>query len=172
MNNVLIGVLLFGLLLGGLGGSNLAKLNPFGGLSRPKAVQKSEGQREEYFRDRIKGIEYRFSENIKEQNRENSESPSTIGGSIGAFIDSSIQFIIIFVIGGLLLLFFTGFNVFKYVKVMKQRLMETRKALKQTIKAVEKAKPKMNGDSQVLKTELKNAHDEASDLLIRKLKNE
>jgi len=166
---VLLIVLVVGIVFGGFSGNILSKLNPF--KAKPGIMQKEQGNKEEYFRDKIKGIEYRSKETHKYQNRENSGN-ATVGQKVGNFIDSSIQFIIFFIIGGLALLYFTGFNIFKRFRNLLKDLKAHKRALKQTVKAVDIAKPKLNGEDRVLKEELAKAQDEATKILINKMKNE
>lgn len=158
------------LLFGGLGGLKIGKL--FGGGRKAVAVQKDEGNKSVTFRDKIKGIEYRSEERYKMQNKGAANSGGTIGSSIGAFIDKSIQIIIYTVIIGFALLFFTGINIFKRFKKIASDAMRYRKALKQTVKAIDIAGPKMNGEEKTLREWLSRKQDDESENLIREMKNE
>ena len=173
----LIGALVFGIMFGGLGFSKLSKLNPF--KAKAGIVQKDEGRSSEYFKDRIKGLEYRSETSHKSQNTDNAANSGTIGSTVGNFIDSSIQLIVFVIIGGVLLLLFTGINIFKYIKragtIAKDAAVEAnkyRKALKQTVKAIDVASPKMNGEDKVLKEQLSRKQDEDTEVIIRRMKNE
>ena len=141
-------LLVVGLLFGGLGGLKLASLNPF--KAKAGITQKDEGQKSEFYRDKIKGIEFRSEERYKMQNK-GAVTGNSIGSKIGSFIDSSIQMIIYVVIIGFLLLFFTGINIFKRFKKIANDAIRYRKALKQTVKAIDVAGPKMNGEDKVLR---------------------
>lgn len=165
---LLIMVLVVGILFGGVGRGFLSKINPF--KAKTVAVQKDQGVKEEYFKDKIKGIEYRYKETHKSQNTQPATS-GTLGQRIGNFIDSSIRLIIGFIIFGIILLFLTGINIFKYVKRILIELNAHRRALKQTIKAVDSAKPKLNGEDKTLKAELAKFQDEETKILINKIKN-
>lgn len=166
--NILIAVMVLGILFGGFTGAKISSLNPFKGS--PKAVEKSEGHKEEYFRDKIKGIEYGSKETYKNQNPKSTGS-ETIGQRIGNVIDSSLRIIIAFGLFALAVLFLTGINLFKYVKNLVKNLNETRKALRQTVSGVQEAKGKMNGEKEILRQALKDKQDEDTKVLIQKLKN-
>lgn len=174
---LLIGALVFGILFGGLGFSKLGKLNPF--KSKAAIVQKDEGRSSEYFKDKIKGIEYRSETTHKSQNTNNAAVSNTIGGTIGNFIDSSLALIKFVLIVGVLLLLFTGINIFKYIKragaIAKDALSEAnryRKGFKQTVKAIQAAKPKMNGEFDILIDKLRDAHDDETEKIVKEMKNE
>ena len=165
MNNFLI-LLVVGALLGMFGGNAISKLNPFK-VSRTQVV-KQESSKEEYFRDKVKGFEYRMREKNKGQTPTNART--SIGSSIGQFIDNSFKLVIGFFVVGLVVLFLTGINIFKWTKNILVQLNSTRKALKQTVKGIEKAKPKLNGNDNILKNELAKGMDEESKLLIDEIK--
>lgn len=162
-------LLIVGLVFGGLGGLKLASLNPF--KTKTGIVQKDEGYKTESYRDKTKGIEWRSEERYKMQNK-GAVAGNSIGSKIGSFIDSSIQMIIYIVIIGLALLFFTGINIFKKFKEIASNANRYRKALKQTVKAIDVAGPKMSGKIKVLKEWLSRKQDESTENLIRELKNE
>lgn len=166
-NYLLIGALVFGLFFGFSGKNIISNLNPFKSSAQ---VQKSENEKEEYFRDQIKGIEYRVKE--KSKNQTPSNTGNSIGMRIGRFIDSSIQLVIGFFVVGLVILFLTGFNLFKFVSNKLKQLNNYRKTLKQTVQAIENAKPKMNGSEEILKTELSKSMDTESKRLIDDLKRD
>lgn len=166
-NQFLIGLMVFSLLFGAFGGAKLANLNPFSSKNKV-AIQKSETQREEYFKDKIKGIEYRVSE--KEQNRTPVVSNLTLGQKVGSFIDNSFQVIIAMVIFSVVVFYFTGINLFRVFRKLIKKVSNYRKALKQTVTGVEKAKIKLNGEKEVLKNELAKEQDSASKVLIDKIK--
>lgn len=166
---MLLILLAVGVLVGGVGGMKI------GNIFSPKArvaVQKDEGQKSEHYRDKIKGIEFRSEERYKMQNKGAANASATIGGKIGTFIDSSIQMIIYVVIIGVALLFFTGINIFKRFKELAQDSLKYRKALKQTVKAIDVAGPKMNGEAKTLREWLARKQDEATENIIREMKNE
>jgi len=171
-SELLIIVLVAGVLFGGLGGLKVAKLNPFSRTKAAGSIQKDEGRKSEYYRDKIKGVEYRNEETYKNQNNTNLAGSDTIGSKIGRFIDSSIRLIIFVLIGGLILFFVTGINIFKRFKQIGKEIYQYKKALKQTVKAVDVAKPKMNGEAKILKDLLAMKQDEDTKNLIAKLKNE
>jgi len=161
MNNiVLVTVLILGLMVGTSGGNFISKLNPFSG-SRTH-VEKSETQREEYFRDKVKGIEYRVEERTK--NRTPSSSSASIGSKVGSFIDSSLNFIIGFFIVGVILFLFFGVNIFRYVKRIG-------KTLKQVIIGIQKSKEKMNGEKEILRQSLSSELDADSKKVISDIKH-
>ena len=157
-------------LFGGLGGLKIGKL--FGGGRKAVAVQKDEGHMVEYYKDKIKGTEFRREESYKMQNKGAANASGTIGSSIGAFIDKSITVIIYTVIIGFVLLFFTGINIFKRFKKIASDVMKYRKALKQTIKGVDVASLQMNGEDKILKATLAMKQDEDTKNIINEMKNE
>lgn len=163
MNNLVI-LLVVGSLLGLFGGNALSKLNPF--KAGKVLVVKQESQREEYFKDKIKGIEYKISEKNKGQ------TPVRQKKTIGSFIDNSFQTLIklglILLIGSLVL----GVNLFKYVRKLKDLSVKSIKALKQVVVGVNNAKPKMNGEGKTLTGELSKSMDEDSKKLVNEIKNE
>ena len=163
MGNQMIMLLVVGGLLGLFGGNAISKLNPF--KARRVVVVKQEMQREEYFKDKVKGIEYRITERSKGQ------TPVKQKKTIGSFIDNSFQAIIkltiVMFIGSLLL----GVNLFKYIRRLKTLTLNAMKGLKQTVKAIEIAKPKLNGEEKVLKEQLARNQDEDTKLLIDKIKH-
>ncbi len=174
---LLIGAVVFGILFGGMGFSALKKFNPF--KAKAGIVQKDEGSSSEYFEDKIKGLKYRSESKHKSQNSNHAAVKNTIGGTIGNFIDGSLQLIKFVLIIGVLLLAFTGINIFKYIKrvglVAKDAVLDAnryRKALKQTVKAIDVASPKMNGEDKVLKEQLSRKQDEDTEVLIKEMKNE
>ena len=75
-------------------------------------------------------------------------------------------------VGGIILFFVTGINIFKRFKQIAKEALRYRKALKQTVKAVDIASPKMNGEAQKLKDTLAMKHDDDTKNLINELKNE
>jgi hypothetical protein len=166
---MLLILLAAGVIFGGIGGMKVGSI--FKSKARV-AVQKDEGQKSEYYKDKIKGVEFRSEERYKMQNKGAATANATIGGKIGSFIDSSIQMIIYVVIIGVALLFFTGINIFKRFKELAQDSLRYRKALKQTVKAIDVAGPKMNGEEKVLREWLSRKQDEATENVIRELKNE
>lgn len=165
-NSLMIGVLVFGLLFGAFGGAKISNLNPF---KSSGVTQKSEGSKEEYFNDKIKGIEYRLKEQTK--NQQPSNAGNSIGMRIGRFIDNSIQLIIGFIIFGFVLLFFTGINVFRWVKNILTQLNAHRKALKQVVTGVQVAKQTMNGDKEKLQIALATEMDSDAKKLISDIKH-
>lgn len=167
MNNILIGVLVLGLLFGGFAGTKISNLNPF---KSSKVVEKSEGYKEEIYNDRIKGIEYRLEEKFK--NQKPSNSSESIGSRIGRFIDNSFKLIIGFIIFGVVLLFLTGFNIFKWIKKLIEKLKLTQRALKQTSEGVQKAKQFMNGEKKTLLDALEKSQDEDVKKFLRQFKDE
>jgi len=169
--NMLLIVGVIGLLFGTFGGAKLSKFGLFKG--KPSITQKSEENREEYFKDKAKQIEYRYKHKSTSQNKQVVQgAPSTIGGRIGSFIDSSIQLIVMVIIGGFILMYFTGINIFKKIKDATLKANRYRKALKQTVKGVQVASPKLNGEDKMLKIELSKAQDEDTKRLINDMKNE
>jgi len=164
-------ILVVGLLFGGLGGLKLGNINPFKSKAGV-ATQKDEGNKSEYYRDKVKGIEYRSEERYKIQNKASIAGSNTIGAKIGNFIDKSIQLILFVIIGGIILFFVTGINIFKRFAEIAAEAKRYRKALKQTIKAVDVASPKMNGEDKVLKALLAMKQDEDTKNLINEMKNE
>jgi len=174
-------LMLYGLIamfiFGGIGGLKIGKLNPFKG--KPAIVQKTQQTKEEYFKDKIKGIEWKSKESSKGQNSQNNAAPATIGSRIDALINSSLYLILWFFIIGLGILWLTGFNIFKRFKDLIFKLNESRKeatasrkALKQTVKGIQAAKPRMNGDFEVLLDKLRDAHDDETEGIVKKMKNE
>ena len=162
-------LLVVGLIFGGLGGLKLASLNPF--KAKAGIVQKDEGHKTESYRDKIKGIEWRSEERYKMQNKGTTPSGGSIGSAIGNFIDKSIQLIIFVTIAGVILFFVTGINIFKRFKQIAQDANRYRKALKQTIKAVDVASPNMNAEDKILKAMLAMKQDEDTKKLISEIKN-
>ncbi len=164
MGNQFLILLVVGALLGFGGRGVLSSLNPF--KANKVAVVKQESQTEEYFRDKIKGIEYRMTSKNKAQ----TPVKQTLGQSIGSFIDKSIKVIIAFFILGVLLFFFTGINIFKHVRRLKGLLVRKDKALRQTISGIQEAKIKMNGEGKILVEKLRDKQDEDTKLLIKEIK--
>jgi hypothetical protein len=167
---LLVGAFLFG----GIGGAKISGLNPFkGNKAQKQSVQKAEESKEEYFKDKIKGIEYRAKESSKSQNKEAvGVANATIGQRVGDIIDSSLRLIITFIVVGFLILFFTGFNIFKKVRALAKKANTYRKGLKQTVKAIAKAKGTMNGEYSKLAVELKDTHDDETEGIVKEMKNE
>ncbi len=157
--NAFIIMLVIGALLGFGGRGVLSNMNPF--KAGKVAIVKQESQREEYYRDKVKGIEYKMTERAKGS----APAKQTLGQSIGSFVDKSIKaiisFTIILFVGSLVL----GVNLFGYVKRL-------RKTLTQLIVGTQRAKPKMNGEEKTLSTELASAMDEESKKLVRDIKSE
>lgn len=166
MNNLLIGVLVFGLLFGGFAGSKVSKIFP--SFNNSRVVEKSQSDREEYFRDKVKGIEYRYTEKTKNQ----SPAKQTLGQKVGSIIDNFFQLIIGIFIFLLVGSFILGINLFKFVTGLIRKTRELGKALKQTVHGVEKAKIKMNGEKEILKEALKDKQDASTKKLISEIKNE
>jgi len=141
MGNQMIILLVVGSLLGLFGGSAISKLNPF--KAGKVAIVKQESQKEEYFRDKVKGIEWKMTERAKGS----APAKQSFGQSIGSFVDKSIKAIIsltiILFVGSIVL----GVNLFGYVKRL-------RKTLTQLIVGTQKAKTKMNGEEKTLSNEL------------------
>lgn len=167
---IMIILLVVGLLFGGLGGLRLAKI--FSPRRKAAIVQKDEGHKSISFKDKIKGIEWRSEERYKMQNKATGAESGTIGARIGNFIDKSIQIIIFVVIGGIILFFVTGINIFKRFAELAKEAKKYRKALKQTVKAIDVASTKMGGEDNVLKAALSDKQDEDSEILIKQIKNE
>ena len=170
MNTVFIAVLVMGLLFGGFTGAKLSSLNPF---KSSKIVERSEGQKQEYFKDTIKGYEYRYEEKYKNQ------APSPSGGTVGQkvgnwvakLIDTSLTLIIIFIILGFALLYFTGINIFKKFINLNNKVKTFKKSVVQTVAGIEVAKSKMNGEKEILKAGLDAKQDNDVKTLIDKIKN-
>ena len=167
MSNFLIGALVIGVLLGGFGGSAISKLNPFKDTGKVSVV-KQETQREEYFKDQIKGIEYR----IKEKGQSQAPVKQTLGGKIGSVIDNSFRMVISFLLITLAVFFFTGINIVKVILDLRRKVTAYRKTLTQTVVGVQNAKTKLNGSKDVLKNELAIAMDSDSKKLIDEVKHE
>lgn len=130
-NQFLMAVVVMSMLGGGLLGSKLTSLNPFSSRNKV-AIAKSESSKEEYFRDKVKGIEYRAKESYK--NRTPVVSKRTVGERIGNFIDKSFQLLIFLAIGGFALFLLTGINILKVIKRLKNALTSTTKTLTQVIR--------------------------------------
>ncbi len=162
--NSFIILLVIGMLMGGVGMKGLSSLNPF--KAGKVAVVKQESQKEEYFKDKVKGIEYRMTSKNKAQ----APAKKTFGQSIGSFIDKSLKLIVLGVIASVL--FGTNLFVyfFRYIKKLKNTLIRKDKALRQTIVGVQEAKIKMNGEEKILIESLKDKQDEDTKLLIKEIK--
>lgn len=171
---LLVVVLFIGLAFGGLGGAKLSNLNPFK-KSANVATTKAEGTKEEYFKDKVKGIEYTLKETHETQNKDVSGAsgvyPPTIGGFVGNFIDKSIRFLIFAIIVLAILSWITGKNLFKKVRNAIEEAKKWKKVAVQTVKGVETAKTKMNGEKEILKVSLKDTQDEDVKEAVRKIKN-
>lgn len=159
MGNQMIMLLVVGSLLGLFGGNAISNLNPF--KAGRVAVTKQEAQKEEYFKDRVKGIEYKMIERSKGQ----TPAKQTLGSSIGSFVDKSIKAIISFALILFLGSLLFGVNLFSYVRKL-------RKTLTQLIVGTQNAKTKMNGEEKTLSNELASSMDEASKKLVRDIKSE
>lgn len=164
MGNQFLILLVVGALLGFGGRGVLSNLNPF--KASKVAVVKQESHREEYFRDKVKGIEYRMTE----RNKGSTPVKQTLGQSIGNFVDKSIKAIITFFVLGVMLFLFTGINIFKHVRRLKGLLVRKTKALRQTISGIQEAKIKMKGEKEILLETLKDKQDEDTKLLIKEIK--
>lgn len=158
MGNQFIILLVVGSLLGMFGGNAISKLNPFKGGGKTQIV-KNEFQREEYFNDKIKKIEYR----IKEKNTERTPVKRTLASKAGNFVENFFGGLIKFAIVGVILFFLTGINIFKI-------FLRLRKTLRQVVKGIEKAKPLLNGEQAKLKEKLSRAMDDESKLLVDEIK--
>jgi hypothetical protein len=174
---LIAGAAIFGMLFGGMGITKLGKLNPF--KAKAGIVQKDEGRTSEFFRDKIKGIEYRSETQHKSQNTQNAAVSNTIGSKIGRFIDSSIQLIMFVLIAGTILLFLTGINIFKGFRRLGKAAQEAaveanryRKGLKQTVKAIKESKEKLNGEYEILAGSLRDTHDDETEAIVKQMKNE
>ena len=162
-NMFLIMIVIVALL--GFGGRGvLSNLNPF--KAGKVAVVKQESQKEEYFRDKVKGIEYRMTSKNKAQ----APVKKTFGQSIGNFIDKSMKIIVIGIIASVLLSTNLFVHFFKYVKKLKNILLRKDKALRQTISGIQEAKIQMNGEKDILLGKLKDKQDEDTKLLIKEIK--
>lgn len=162
MDKVLIGTLVFGLLFGGLAGSKLSNLNPFSSKNKV-AVETSDYQKRETFRDKVKGIEHTYEERSK--NKIPHVQKETIGQKVGRIIDNFIGLLIISFIFGILIFVFTGINIFNYIKKLTT-------ALRQTVKGIDKAKTKLNGQEKVLKDELSKSQDAETKKIVGNMKND
>lgn len=157
MGNQMIMLLVVGSLLGLFGGNAISNLNPF--KAGRVAVAKQEMQREEYFKDKIKGVEYKITERSKGQ----IPQKQTLGNSVGSFVDKSIKAIISFFLISVVASLVFGINLFKYVGRL-------RKTVKQMVQGIEKAKPKLNGTENILKIELSQKMDEESKSVVDEIK--
>ncbi len=161
MGNQMIMLLVVGGLLGLFGGNAVSKLNPF--KAGKVAIAKHELQKEEYFKDKVKGVEYRITERSKGKTPV-IEKKSFIDKSFTALVKIGVIFF--------LLSIFLGVNVIKYIRKLKTLSVSSTKALTQMIVGTQKAKPKMNGQEKILSTELATALDEDSKKLVREIKSE
>lgn len=155
MGNQFIIMLVVGSLLGLFGGNAINKLNPF--KAGKVAVVKNESHREEYFRDKVKGIEYR----VNEKNKDQAPAKQTIGQSIGSFIDKSIKLIIL----GFVVSLFFGVNIFGYV-------LRLRKTVRQLVVGTANAKKELNGEGKILTTNLAKVMDSDAKKMVNEIKNE
>jgi len=162
-NQFLIAIVVMSLLGGGLLGSKISSLNPFSSKNKV-AVAKSESTKEEYFRDKIKGVEYRAKESYK--NKTPVVTKRTLGQILGNFIDKSLRLLIFLSIAGIALFWFTGINIINVFK----RLKRTTKALTQVIRGTQEAKKKMNGEQEKLRSALKEELDEDSKKIVKDIK--
>ncbi len=164
MGNQFLIMLVIGSVLGMFGSSAISKLNPF--KSSKVTVAKQEMQKEEYFKDKVKGIEYKMTEKSKGQ----TPVKASLGQSIGSFVDKSIKAIISFAlilfVGSLVL----GVNLFGYVRKLKKLVFSRTKALRQTVAGIQEVKGKMNGEEEKLRASLKDKHDEETELLVKQIK--
>lgn len=162
--NMFLIMIVIGALLGFGGRGVLSNLNPF--KAGKVAVVKQESQKEEYFRDKVKGIEYRMTSKNKAQ----APAKKTFGQGIGEFIDKSMKLIVF----GIIASFLFGTNLFvhffKYVKKLKNTLMRKDKALRQTITGIQESKIIMNGEKEILLGKLSDKQDEDTKLLIKEIK--
>ncbi len=161
MGQQLMIFMVISMLVGGFGGNALSKLNPF--KAGKVAVAKQESQKEEYFKDKAKGIEYRLTERSKGQTPV-IKKQSFVDKWLGALVK----------IGAILLIgsLFLGVNLFKYIRRLKDLSFKATKTLTQVIVGTQKAKPKMNGEEKILSGELASALDEDSKKLVREIKSE
>ena len=162
MGQQLLIFMVISMLVGGLGGNALSKLNPFN-KSNKVAIAKQESHKEEYFKDKAKGIEWKMSERTKGQTPV-IQKKSFIDKWLGALIKIGA----ILLIGSVIL----GTNLFKYVRRLKDLSFRATKTLTQVIVGTQKAKPKMNGEEKILASELASALDEDSKKLIREIKSD
>ena len=159
MSNQIIILMLVGALVGFWGKGAVSSLNPFKSSTAKVQVVKNESQKEEYFRDKVKGIEYRMSKKGQEQ----TPVKKTLGSSVGSFIDNFWSSIVKIGILFGVIFFMTGINLFKYI-------LRLRKTLTQLVKGIDKAKPRLNGEQKALKEELSSAMDEDSKRVVDDLK--
>jgi len=153
------------LLFGGLAGAKVSSLNPFSSKNKV-AIAKSESSKKEYFRDKVKGIEYRAEESYK--NKTPVVTKRTLGDKIGNFIDKSFQLLVFLGFAGVALFFFTGINIINVFK----RLNKTRKALIQVVRGTQEGKKKMNGEQEKLRSALKEELDEESKRIVSDIKHD
>ena len=164
MGNQFLILLVVGALLGFGGRGVLSNLNPF--KAGKVAVVKQESQKEEYYKDKIKGIEYKMTERAKGS----APTKQTLGQSIGSFVDKSIKGIISFTIILFLGSIVLGVNLFGYVRKLKNLVFSRTKALRQTVAGIQEVKGKMNGEEEKLRASLKDKHDEETELLVKQIK--
>jgi len=157
-------MIVVGALLGVFGSSTISRLNPFKAKKVPVAKQQAE--KTEYFRDKVKGVEYKLTEKSKGQTPVIQKQ--TIGGLIDRFIKQVVAVGVILFLGSLVF----GRNLFVSVKKMKNELFAKTKTLKQLVVGVSKAKAKMNGEKIILTDNLSKATDEDSKKIINEIKNE
>jgi len=163
--NAQIMVVVFLLVFGGFAGSKISSLNPFSNKNKV-AIAKSESSKEEYFRDKVKQIEYRSKESYK--NKTPVVTKRTIGDTIGNFIDTSLRLLFFLGIFGIgLALFATD----RFVRVIK-KLKSTSKTLVQVVRGNQKAKNVMNGEKKKLDSALKEELDEESKKIVSDIKHE
>jgi len=160
-NQLMIGMLVFAMLSGTVGGIGLSKM--FRG-NKSANVAKSEQNREEYFRDKVKGIEYKMKEGYKNQ----TPVKTTLGQKLGNLVDN---FIGLFVVGAIFVFFLMPGVFWGVVNRLRHSLKVHRNALKQTIDGIEKAKPKLNGEEEKLKEALRDKQDTATKKIVADLKN-
>ncbi len=164
MVNQMVILLVIGSVLGLFGGNVISKLNPF--KTGKVAVAKQEMQKEEYFKDKIKGVEYRITERSKGQ------TPVKQKRTIGSIIDNSFQALIKIGLIMLIASLFLGVNLFKYVRRLKNLSVSSMKALTQVVVGTQKAKASMNGEKEKLRASLRDELDQDSKKIVREIKDE
>ena len=162
MGQQLLIFMVISMLVGGLGGNALSKMNPFN-KSNKVAIAKQESHKEEYFKDKTKGYEWKIKESSKGQ------TPVIKKESfLTKWLGTLVKIGAILLIGSL----FLGVNLFKYVRRLKDLSFRATKTLTQVIVGTQKAKPKMNGEEKILSKELGIALDEDSKKLVREIKSD
>lgn len=164
--NAFIIMLVIGILMGGFGMKGLSSLNPF--KAGKVAITKQESHKEEYFRDKVKGIEYRMTSKNKAQ----APAKRTLSQSIGDFVATFWKMLIAIGVVSLGIFWLTGINVVKKMRELIKSRNSHRKLNHQLVVGTQNAKKKMNGEQETLSTELGNALDEDSKKLVREIKSE